>query len=701
MTNLDEIQKKKDKLAKLLREADRLARGGERQRDASRKQQSRASARDLTIEPCENERRRKARERDVFRFLNGYFPDTFTDPWTDHRRQMVRAILDAATYGGDQAIAAPRGEGKTSIAECVTIFCLLSGLVHFPLICAATGPDADRILTNIKLQFETNELLAADYPEVCAPIVALEGAPQRAGMQTVNGSRTLLRWGGSFVVFPTVEGSKTSGAVLMTRGLDAAIRGIRYATRRPDLVLIDDPETRESVESDMQTETRELVIEQDLAGLGGPGKRLARVMLTTIMNRKCLSQKYTDPDKKPSWHGVRHKLLEKKPDDEEAWDEYIQLRQSGQQEGDTLSRKAHRFYWKNRKRMNAGAQLSNPHRFISELLADGTRQEVSALQHCYNLIADRGHEAFDTEYQNDPPDPNAGLAVTSLTDYRVKKQLSGYPRGVIPPDCKFLTAALDVRKIALHWVVDAWRSDATGYGLDYGVQEVWSTDPTDEQATDRALLLAMRDWWETLQAAPYQTPDEQPRQVDAVLIDAGWRTDIIYHFCREVGRPFWPAMGFGQSPGATKANFRPPLKPSKTKKSGDGWFLSRQPAGQWLVCMDSDRWKRWVHDRFLTPRERPGAFTLFGEPGSRVDERVHFSHAKHLTNEEEKEEFIRGKGIKRVWVVKSHTNHWFDARYMSAVAASMLGVRLLGARPAVKRQRIKLSEMQAARRKRT
>ena len=47
-----------------------------------------------------------------------------------------------------------------------------------------------------------------------------------------------------------------SGAVITTRGLDSAIRGVLVGTKRPDLVIIDDPETRDSARSGVQTDLR-------------------------------------------------------------------------------------------------------------------------------------------------------------------------------------------------------------------------------------------------------------------------------------------------------------------------------------------------------------------------------------------------------------------------------------------------------------
>ena len=40
------------------------------------------------------------------------------------------------------------------------------------------------------------------------------------------------------------------------------------------------------------------------AWLGGQKRRVARVMLTTLQNRTCVSFKCTDPEQKPTWKEV-------------------------------------------------------------------------------------------------------------------------------------------------------------------------------------------------------------------------------------------------------------------------------------------------------------------------------------------------------------------------------------------------------------
>jgi hypothetical protein len=108
--------------------------------------------------------------------------------------------------------------------------------------------------------------------------------------------------------------------------------------------------------------------------------------------------------------------------------------------------------------------------------------------------------------------------------------------------------------------------------------------------------------------------------------------------------------------------------------------MSRRSGGVWLVCADTDRWKAWEHDRWMTPTDKPGTMMLFGESdgGDRLsfDERGHFSYSKHLTAEVEVEEPIKGV-LRRKWKAKSDTNHYLDASYMADVAANMKGIKLL------------------------
>ena len=198
-------------------------------------------------------------------------------------------------------------------------------------------------------------MLAADFPEICDPIRALEGSTQRQKTQTVDGELTRLHWSGQWVRFPPVKKSPASGAIIATKGLDAHIRGIKVGPRRPKLIIIDDPETEESAKSPDQVDN--FVIDRASGGSGGPSRAVSVGMLGTIQNQQCLMNEYCDPVRRPNWHGVKFKWLEKMPDNMELWEKYMHQRTKDQQKdsNDPYCRTSHGLYLANRPAMDQGA----------------------------------------------------------------------------------------------------------------------------------------------------------------------------------------------------------------------------------------------------------------------------------------------------------------------------------------------------------
>lgn len=679
----------------------------ERSRQADLMRRKREDERDIQIPEVVDPKRRAACLADPFLFLATYFADRFFHPWTWQQREMVDVMIRVAKRGGAQSIAAPRGEGKTTLAELVAgVYCVVSGTLKFPVIVAATGTDAERILSNIKTEYEFNDLLADDFPEVCYPVRALEGAPQRCGMQTVGGERTRLKWSGSYVAFPRVPkqyGSKCAGTILMTRGLDAAIRGIRVEGLRPDFVLIDDPETAESARSDTQSESRELTIDRDLAGLAGPGRKIGRLMLTTIQRRRSLSAKFTDPHEKPAWNGKRYRLMESEPTNRDLWEQYVDLRQQGMEAGsDPDGVKATAFYVEHREAMDAGAKMANPARYIAEF------GEVSALQHFWNLVADLGWSSVLTEYQNDPP-ADGEPEQDGLSESLVRGRLTGVPHREVPDDAKALVAFVDLGKWRLHWGVATWANGAIGDVIDYGEKR---TANPEVVGTETAILTALEELADEIEGkndelGPYCRSDGEVVPLTVGLIDAGnWNT-VVYDFCLKRGGVWRPSMG--------DPHFHAPKAATKDKRpGGEFWYLSRQPykgRSVWVVNMDPDRAKRWMQDRLLTPtfeedadgnpviedgkpKRKRGSLALFGN-----DRKRHGEFADHVLAERFEREFKEGKaGMVERWVKVRPDNHYLDVLYGCCVGASIAGVRLLGDAKPAKRKRVSLAELQQARR---
>lgn len=669
----------------------------ERDRDARRKRDDRKAAKLVTIPACANKRRRKRLEKDDVAWLMWYFAPAsgcespFTYEFTLQQQEMIKAIRDAILGGDDQALAASRGEGKTTLFERMLLKYTLQGLIKFSVLFAATGSAADDSLESIKVEIENNERLNEDYPEVCVPVRALENTPNRAHYQLVAGNRhdnrkpfrnvsSKFSWCGKEIYFPRVPGSPSSGAIIATRGLDSAVRGLKKKGLRPQVAGIDDPDTEETARSEEQAIKLETRIDRAIAGLGSQTRRVARIMLTTLQNRRCASWKFVNSEMKPNWHGKRFRFLVTPPDRMDLWDEYVQLKKQDWEQGTNA---AHEFYVANRDSMDAGAEVANPNRY-----AQG---ELSALQFYFNEVARIGPEAVATEYDNDPPEEEAATT-SGITAHKVARCLSGYPRGIVPPECTMLTQGVDVKKDALHWVIKAWRADATNFVIDYGITDVTGTTYASDEGVERAIYRAVIRRMEELRSTAYETADKKPFQVGLTLVDSGWQAQSVYHACLEIGLGIYPSKGYGRSEGCAAVSFSPAKKETDTTKMGDGWRMDFQPIragkGVWLVGCDTDRWKAFEHARWLTAEGKPGAAYLFGglteeeqwQDSRRVPRQVrdHDTFAKHITSEIEVEEVVRGV-LKRIWQKKTGraNNHYLDACYLSDVAASMLGTRLL------------------------
>lgn len=680
-----------------------------RRKERERQAETRKEASVIVIPPCEDRQRRDSLEADDEEWLRWYFGagcglgDPFTFEFTENQRDMIRAIRHAIKHGDDQAIADSRGGGKTTYTERCVLKAILTGEVDYAVVFAATGHLAEDILDSIDTYIAENERLLADYPEVCLPVRELMGAPQRANTQRATGQRhdngepyemaeIAYRWCGSELIFPKVPGSPSAGAIIATRGLEGAVRGLKKRGKRPKLAVIDDPDTEDTARSEEQASKLERRIDAAIGGLGGQRRSVGRVMLTTLQSRVSVSFKYTDPKQKQSFKGRRYRFMVKPPDAMNLVDEYMQMRledlQRRDEHGEDLdpfARRAHAFWLAHREQIELSAIVANPNRYEDAILPDGTQKEVSAVQHYYNLVAKLGADVVATEYDNDPPEECA-VTDSGLAPSRIQRQLSGYDRRSIPPDCTTITVGIDCRKVALHWTARAWRPDGTGFTVDYGVHEVVGTTYGSDVGVDDALRTAILHLVESLRESEWVTPDGELRPIDLILVDAGWKTDAVYSACHEVGLGILPVKGFGKSSGCVPGVFRDVQRRTADKKPGDGWFLSRH-GKLWLACVDADRWKSYEHDRWLTPPDRTGSMQLFGvpseQPGGRMndDEKGHHSYARHICNETEVEEVYKGT-LRRRWKAKSENTHWLDASYYATVAASIRGVTIVNAAPA-------------------
>jgi len=270
-----------------------------------------------------------------------------------------------------------------------------------------------------------------------------------------------------------------------------------------------------------------------------------------------------------------------------------------------------------------------------------------------------------------PRDDLSGVTIEAILSRTVD-----IPRGHIPKDTEYITMGCDIGKRLLHWVVLAWRHDASPHTVEYAVQDVAVVSLGEERGLLAALQqiadMAAEGW------PIHNTEIDDHAMVDSIWVDARYQTDTICQFVRETGPPWHPVRGWGESQDMAGA-YRPPGATNKrVVRVGQGYHWTRDRArGVRFADVNADQWKTFLHARLTTPPNHPGAMTLYHV--GHVNE--HMTLAKHWTSERQIEEFRAGKGNVTLWERVHRRNHYFDAAYMACAAAHSLGVRLIGDKP--------------------
>lgn len=612
-------------------------------------------------------------------FCERYFGEVFHLDWSPDHLKVIQRIETAVKRGGLFAMAMPRGSGKTTLVVVGVIWALITGQRHFLVVIGSDEGHAVSMLSNIKMQLQTNSELLADWPEVVYPIRCLEGSARRAEGQRCGGRKTHIVWREKELVLPTVRRSKASAGICRVTGLTGHFRGMSFTAPdgrviRPDLVIIDDPQTDVSAASPTQCDGRERILQGAVLGLAGPGKTIAGFMAGTIIRQGDLVDRLLDHQRHPEWGGHKTKLVYSFPSNVKLWDEYGRIRALELQEGGDGSQ-ATEFYRQNQTEMDAGARVAWPARFRPG--------ELSAIQHAQNLRLDAGELAFAAEYQNEPLEEASGVEILSADQIAAK--LNGLQRNEVPRDVQHLTAFVDVHDRLLYWLVCAWEANFTGYVIDYGCwpdqgrigfsmrqAQVTLSRKYRGRGKDGALFAGLEDLAGELLGRQWQRNDGATMQLDRLLIDAGYAPQIVYGVCRRLqSAVVMPAKGIGIG---AKRKPMAELRRRAGEKFGLHWRLPSIRGTRELrhVLVDVNYWKSAGHQRLAVPLGEKGCMSLWQSTRHRW-------FADQLTAERP----VRVTGPDRTvdeWELRpgAPDNHYLDCFVGCCVAASMLGVTLPG-----------------------
>jgi hypothetical protein len=644
-----------------------------------------------------NRRRRNKATRDLQFFLKTYFPSTFSLPWSEDHLKVIAQLQATIDAGGQFALAMPRGSGKTSLIERAALWAILTGRRRFVVIVSANEGMAEQSLARIKSELEFNDLLYGDWPKSLHGIRKLESQARRCVGQLWDDVRTCITWLRKRVVMPTVPrpNSESSGAIIHVAGITGAIRGLSHTTPegrtiRPDLLLVDDPSDREAARSPVQTAERLALLNGDLMGISGPGKKIAALCATTVIFRNDLADQLLAPAKCPSWRGEKYKLVYDWPSSP-LWEQYQTLRREGFLPGGDRGKGATEFYRVHRAEMDVGARVAWPERYEPG--------ELSAIQHAFNLRMDRGQEAFMSEYQNEPV--NQVQQVEALDPVTVAARCGGFERGVAPPEVEKLTAFVDVGQELHWWMVCGWSENFDCHILDYGpfpeqrsrVFLSRHASPTLGQiypgGTEAAVYAGLKSLVDKLIGREWRRSDGATLPISRILIDSGWETKTVRLFIRQSAHRerITLSKGYGLGPQhMSMAEYRK----QTGQRIGDNWVLDPAGADQLrLLRFDTNPWKSRLADMLARPMGLKAGVTLFGDRPA-----DHELLALHLTSELPTRVEAKGRSV-NVWSRRAdRENHLLDCLVGAAVAATLEGVSPLFAisgAPVVRQERKRVS----------
>jgi hypothetical protein len=655
-----------------------------RKKMAARMRDMRAAGSEIgEIPKIAKRKRRKSCGESFQLFCETYRPAAFHLGWSRDHLRVIQQIETTARDGGLFALAMPRGNGKTTLAITAAMWALLYGYRRWVCLIGATETKAEKLLGSIKSELRFNSLLLEDFPEVCFPIRALEGRASRANGQTHNSEPTGIQWLNNFLILPTIDGSKASGSVVSVCGITGDVRGQQFTTPngevlRPDYVIPDDPQTRESASSSLQTDSRIAIINGDVLGLSGPGVKIAGVMPCTVIRKGDLADTALDREESPEWHGERTQLLYGMPSNMDLWNQYSDIRKASFRNGGK-GEEATQFYGENQAAMDMGCEASWSERFNPD--------EISAIQNAMNLYF-RSEEAFWAEYQNHPLELKLDESI--LSEDEMAKRVGITAKGQLQEHTDKVVGFIDVQKELLFYAVVSWKLDFSGTVVEYGAwpqqrgnhfklstarKNLSKMYPGD--SLEVKLTKALKDLVGYLMDKKFRTATGGEIPFSRIMIDANWgqSRNLVYEFCRTSSfrSVLYPSHGKGVTASSE------PLNAAHVKKFGRAvgqhWRIDRaRDVPIRHIIYDTNFWKSFFHSRLSTEPGTSGSLVLY-----QAEPHEHATLAKHLKAEYP----VRTKGKGREvdeWKLKPDRpdNHWLDCLVGCCVAGSVEGCKLAG-----------------------
>nr|DAK70948.1 MAG TPA: Large Terminase [Caudoviricetes sp.] len=276
------------------------------------------------LPPKDRSTRIKRAEHDFLFFARTYFPHYFSINSSCALHEDLAHVFETMTQdsSGDKYVrAAPRGHAKTTYcSQLLPLWCICFNKKRFVVEISDAVELVEGCLEAIKAELEDNANLKMDFPQVCG---------------------ITKNWKiGEFV--------SANGVKLKAFGSGKRLRGVKFGTYRPDLVILDDLENDTNVRSKEQRDKLEAWLDEAVLNLGSVDGSLDVLYIGTILHAdSVLARKL----KLKFWNSKKYQSIINFPRRMDLWDKWSELYRN-------VSRDASdKFYIKNKTLMDEGSSV--------------------------------------------------------------------------------------------------------------------------------------------------------------------------------------------------------------------------------------------------------------------------------------------------------------------------------------------------------
>ncbi len=236
-----------------------------------------------------------------------YLPDYFSDEPADFHRELMSDLADDTR----RLIArvAPRGHAKSTCATLAfPLWCICQRRRRNIVLITHEISLARQFLRDIRTELETNPRILSAYPELAAAERSLTRGPARTcdADDALQVSRPAPLRKRSESVYTTA-----TGLTIQAKSVGASLRGTRVGPQRPDLILCDDIEKDERIESPEGRAKLEHWLRRVVLPALAPDGRL--VVLGSLLHYDSLLANLANPRKFPGWNYAVYRALEARP----------------------------------------------------------------------------------------------------------------------------------------------------------------------------------------------------------------------------------------------------------------------------------------------------------------------------------------------------------------------------------------------------